>query len=61
MAADTVTGDVHVVECCRTPGDRGVTIVAGIVARDVCRVFAGSRDAIVTGTTNSDDLRMVDG
>jgi len=36
-----------------------MTIVAVNSARDVCRVFAGRRDAVMTGTASANDLRVV--
>ena len=37
-----------------------MTIVAGIAARDMGRVLAGRRDAIVTGAAGTRYLRVVD-
>ena len=60
MAADAVTRDVYMVEIRWAPGDRGVTVVASIVAGNVSRMFAGRHDAVMTGTANTNYLRMVD-
>jgi len=59
MATDAVAGNVHVIEVRRPPGDCGVTIVTGVVAGDVSRVFAGCGNAIMTGAADADDLRVV--
>jgi len=36
-----------------------VTVITGIAAIYMCRVFAGGRDAIVTGAAAADDLRVI--
>ena len=61
MAAEAVARDIHVIECRGSPGNRRVTIVAGIVAGDVRRVFADCDDAVMTGAADADDMRVVDG
>ena len=61
VAAHTVSGNVHVIEICRQPGDSAVAIIAGIAARQVSRVLAGRGDAVVAGTAGSDDLGVIDG
>ena len=38
-----------------------MAVVAVIAAADVCRVFACCDGAVVTGTANTDDLRVVHG
>jgi len=40
---------------------RVVTAVAGITARDVCRVFAGCYDTVVTGATGTNHLGVIYG
>jgi len=61
VAAKTVTGDVHVIEIRGQPTDCAVTVIAGVAAGNVRRVLAGGDDAVVTGTTTSDHLRVIDG
>ena len=60
VAACAIARNIQVVERRRSPGDRGVAVVAGIAAGEVCRVFAGCNYAIMTGATGADDLGMVD-
>ena len=38
-----------------------MTVVAGVAARNVCRVLSGGNDAVVTRATISDYLGMIDG
>ena len=38
-----------------------MAIVASITARDMRRVLAGRRDAVMAGIAGSDDLRVIDG
>lgn len=60
MAANTIAGNVHVVEIRREPGDSAVTIIAGIAARDVGWVLARCSYAVMTGSAAPDDLRVID-
>ncbi len=53
VASDAVTRNVHVIEVCRQPASRRVTIVAVIAGSDVRRVLAGGRDAVMTGATSA--------
>jgi len=61
VAADTVTGNVDVIEICRQPAGCGVTVVAGVATGNVGGVLAGRRDAIVTGSAGTGHLGVVDG
>ena len=61
VAADTVTGNVDVIEVCRQPAGCGVTVVAGVATGNVGGVLAGRRDAIVTGSAGTGHLGVVDG
>ncbi len=61
VAADTVAGDVNVIESSGTPGHRRMAIVTGIIAGNVGGVFSSSYDAIVTGAATANHLCMVDG
>ena len=38
-----------------------MAVLAVVTARDVCRVFAGRREAIVTGAAGAEYLCVVDG
>ena len=60
MAADTVTGNVDVIEIRGYPGDRAVTVIAVVAAGDVCRVLASSTDAVVAGATSTKNLGVID-
>lgn len=60
VAADAVSGDIDVVEICRQPGDRAVTVIAVVAARNVRRIFASGDDAIVACAATADYLGMVD-
>ena len=60
MAAGAVTGDVDVIKVCGQPANRGVTIVARVVAGDMRWVFASCCDAIMARATGTQHLRVVD-
>lgn len=47
VAADTVTGDIYVVEIRRQPCDGAVTIIAIVTAGNMRRVFAGCGNTIM--------------
>ena len=47
VAAGTVVCDIHMIEIHRQPGHSAVTIVAGVIARNVRRVLANRNDAVV--------------
>lgn len=59
MAARAIVNDVRMVEVRRRPGNGGMTIIAILAARNVCRMFPYCDDAIVASATGADDLRMV--
>jgi len=59
VATEAVTGDVYMVEIGGHPGDRGVAVVAGVAALDMCRILAHSDRAVVAGTARADDLRVI--
>ena len=61
VTANAVVGDASVIECRRNPRIRGMTVVTGITARKMRRVFTGCRCAIVAGEACTDDLRVIDG
>ncbi len=56
VTAGAVTGDIHVIEIRRQPADRTVTVVAGVTARNMRRMFANCGDAIVAGVACTDHL-----
>ena len=60
VAARTVAGDARVLECCRSPGNRRVAIVAVVPAPDMRRVFAGRGSAVVARGAGAEDLGVVD-
>ena len=38
-----------------------MTVIARLATRNVCQVLTGRRNAVVTGSANADNLRVVDG
>ena len=61
VTANAVMGDASVIECRRNPRIRRMTIVTGITARKMRRVFTGCRCTVVAGEACTDDLRVIDG
>lgn len=61
MAIDAVAYDIKVVEIRRYPAGCGVTVVAGIATRNMVRRLSGRREAVMTGSTSTGHLGMVDG
>ena len=59
VAAEAVSGDVHVIEIRRYPRDGGVTVIAIIAARYVRRMLAGCGRSVVAGTACANDLCVV--
>jgi len=60
VTANTIAGDIDVIEIRRQPADRAVTVVAGVAAAYVSRVLTRCSNAIVTGTAGTNDLCVVD-
>ena len=60
VTANAVIGDASVIERRRNPRVRGMTIIAGITARKMRRMFAGSGCAVMTGEAGTDDLGVID-
>ena len=60
MATETVVHNVCVIECCRYPPDRCMTIVAIISTGDMRRRFPRRNRAVVAGRAGTHDLGMVD-
>lgn len=59
VTAHAVARDIDMVEVGRRPAGRRVAIVAVVAARNVCRVFANCRNAIMTGTAGAEYLGVV--
>ena len=59
VAANAVIHKIRMVEVRGQPANGRVTVVAIITAGDMCRVFTDGRDAIMTGSTGAQYLRMV--
>ena len=60
MTTDTIAGDTHVVVAGTHPGDRIVTVIAGIRTHDMPWIFALGDNAVVTTLTTSDHGNVVD-
>jgi len=60
MTTDTIAGDTHVVVAGTHPGDRIVTVIAGIRTHDMPGIFAPGDNAVVTALTTSDYGNVVD-
>jgi hypothetical protein len=60
MATDTVSSDVDMVKVGWNPAGRRVTIVAGIAAGDMRRMFTSRDNAVVAGSAGTHYLGMVD-
>lgn len=60
VAGYAIVGDTGVIEIGRQPGNRRVTIIAVSATGNVGRVFPGRGDAIVTGATGTQDMRVID-
>ncbi len=56
----TVSGDAGMIEIGGNPADRGMTIVTGIAAIDMCRILAGRDRAVVTAVAGTNNLRVID-
>ena len=61
VTANAVVGDASVIERRRNPRVRRMTIIAGITARKMRRVFTGGCCAVVAGEAGADDLRVIHG
>jgi hypothetical protein len=61
VAADTIAGDIRMIEIRRRPGDRRMAVVAVVTARYMPRVLAGRRRAVMATAAGADNLGMVDG
>ena len=61
VAAGAIARDVHVIEIRRQPADSGVTVVAVVAADHVVLVLATGGHTVMTGTTGTHYLRVIDG
>jgi hypothetical protein len=59
VAADAVTRDIHVIEVRGNPADGRVAVVTVVAARDVGRMFAGRRVAVMAGETGAEHLGVI--
>lgn len=60
VAIDTLTRDVVVIEVRRRPARGRVAVVAGIAARDVCRMFPDCGYTVVARAARPEHLRVID-
>ena len=59
VTAKAVARNVGVIEICRHPGDRCMTVVAIVTTGNVCRVFSCSDGAVMARHASTDHLRVV--
>ena len=59
MAVAAIARDGCVVEECGQPAGRGMAVVAGIAAGDMCRRLAGGNDAVVAGVATAEHLGVI--
>lgn len=60
VTARAIVDDSCVIKRRRRPRKRCVAIVTVIAAADMCRMFAGRRDAIMAGATGTENLGVID-
>ena len=60
VTVDAISGDIQVIEIRRQPSSRRVAVVTGIAAGQMIQIFATSDNAIVAGSTISDNLHVID-
>ena len=60
VTTDTVAGDTHMIVAGTHPGDRVVTVIAGIRTHHVPGIFAIGDNAVVATLTTSDHGNVVD-
>ena len=61
VAVRAVRSNIGVVEIRRCPGQRRVAVITVVAALQMRRMFAGRSNAVVTGVTAAENLRVVDG
>jgi hypothetical protein len=59
VATDTITADAHMIVACAHPGDRIVTVVAGIAADHVPGIFALGDNPVVATLATADYSHVV--
>ena len=59
VAAGAIAGNARVVKVCWRPGNRRVAIVAVVTTREMCGMFAGGSNTVVTRSTTAEHLRMI--
>ena len=59
VAAGAIAGNARVVKVRWRPGNCCVAIVAVVTTREMCGMFAGGSNAVVTRTTTAEHLRMI--
>ena len=60
VAADAVAADVDVIKIRGQPADGRVAVVAVVATRDMRRVLADRRYAVMAGSAGAHDLRVID-
>ena len=60
VATGAIIRDVGMVKVRRSPGDGRVAVIAIVATRDVRRVLADRRGAVMARAANADDLSMID-
>ena len=60
VTTDTIAGDTHMVVAGTHPGNRVVTVIAGIRTHDMPGIFALGDNAVVTALTTSDYGNVID-
>ena len=60
MATEAIVHDGCMIEICRRPGDRRVTVIAVISTGDVCRMLSNRYHTIVTRTAGAKNLSVID-
>jgi len=59
VAVDTIGGYQAVIECGRQPSRGRMTVITGVTARDMCRLFADSNDTVMASSASANDLGVV--
>lgn len=60
VTAETIVGDIGVIEVRRYPGHRRMAIIAVVTARDMPRVLAVSDRTVMAGDAGTEYLGVVD-
>ena len=59
VAADAISGDAHVVVAGTDPGDRVVTVIAGVRTHHVPRIFTVGDNAVVATLATANHCNVV--